>query len=1240
MSLNGLDDPSIIESYQSALAEAGGWFLLKYVSRDVVALLHKGTGGVVEIRSTISAYEEKSPLYGFLQYRRRKIILRYVPEGISRLIQGIFDFILGGFVLAAARITVQFQSILDRFSPHDTVFSLTTPSELTENALSSTCLLHTASGSMTSSTSSLRQRRLGEITEDAEENGSDEEEQSKPAPTSSSHSRAESVFSGTSEATAVPNHHMLRDGGSKPRTSSILLSSEAASAKPLPPVPNLPTASRANGIPQQHLLDQLSQPLAESRKSSQSVRPSLRDLDQISIHRPKVRLGPRPSMDANGRPKTAGSMTRSYEPRPVASLPAGMRSRKQSTSRPKSQPDYDQANPQSSGTTPPVPPLLVPPPMIIGAFSRHAPPSPRSIRSCATTIGMTPEKQRLMRALELRKQQMSRQPKKAEQKTPEPLPEAKGQKDKGDIPNQIVTKEGSATVVGPTIDQDAANKPQLSQTAVSESRKNTTSPEMAEPVQTPSSEASTPDSAVELSPSHPSTAFEQKKAYGRTAAEKEADPEPTPPQTPPEELELLKPVAYSAPKMADVKPASQLDQMAETEQSGAVEQPNPPSQPTPIVPQDSPESSLSSSITSRSIEKSSVATSSTSTLRNVSDTESDVLSKHTIYANSSQSSITDELPDVVKESEPEQPQVTATSTEKAELSPPQVAVPSDSDSELGPDTPTPRDVTNGASEIKDEACVDVSPAGVPSPIIQVENSVVDVENNEASIENLELGEDSKTVGQSDVEDSAVTRKKDKRIAMLDPLQIPTNANNSEEDILLSDDSFMDELGSATLQEARPIAIPRTPTTSNGEKGPSVDRWNGSRMVSNSSARSDIEALPVGVASSRAFFESEKSAPVLVAKKVNVSSGISKRIKALEMFSSREAGPIPDKAPSRPEPPKTASPSAFEKFRKRTSISQSPGSLSPSPSNLALPQLGDAAKHNDPKQVNGVTRPKSKSVSVTARIVRGATGAPSEHSDQLDPNSLNLQRSEITVEQGGEKGLQSSSLGIRSADKRHSICSSTGSKRNSYSGPKSPPSDAIGSRLSISSRPKFDSSHSHSSSDAAHYNVDNVEETKEDKKGSRKSRIIRRMSSITTNSRRKSTAKDQKTSSASIQPPKIDEASATGSAQPPIHVVDVGEVNVQFPDTLLWKRRFMRVDEAGYLILTPGTIDGNPRNTVKRYHLSEFRRPYVPDHDRQELPNSILLDFCDGNTLQCACESKQGQSTTLQTLIEAHHNYTQ
>lgn len=65
-------------------------FLLKYVSRDTVELLGKGSGGVSEVRDAVAKYEEKSPLYGLVQYRRKKIILKYVPEGTSRLLQGKF----------------------------------------------------------------------------------------------------------------------------------------------------------------------------------------------------------------------------------------------------------------------------------------------------------------------------------------------------------------------------------------------------------------------------------------------------------------------------------------------------------------------------------------------------------------------------------------------------------------------------------------------------------------------------------------------------------------------------------------------------------------------------------------------------------------------------------------------------------------------------------------------------------------------------------------------------------------------------------------------------------------------------------------------------------------------------------------------------------------------------------------------------------------------------------------------
>jgi len=67
-------------------------FLLKYASRDEVELLGRGSGGIVEIRNGIAQYEEKSPLYGFLRYRRRNVIIKYLPQECSRLVQGPWHF--------------------------------------------------------------------------------------------------------------------------------------------------------------------------------------------------------------------------------------------------------------------------------------------------------------------------------------------------------------------------------------------------------------------------------------------------------------------------------------------------------------------------------------------------------------------------------------------------------------------------------------------------------------------------------------------------------------------------------------------------------------------------------------------------------------------------------------------------------------------------------------------------------------------------------------------------------------------------------------------------------------------------------------------------------------------------------------------------------------------------------------------------------------------------------------------
>lgn len=63
-------------------------FLLKYASRDEVDILGRGNGGILEIRKAIASYEDPSPLFGFLRYRRRSVVIKYVPEGCSRLVQG------------------------------------------------------------------------------------------------------------------------------------------------------------------------------------------------------------------------------------------------------------------------------------------------------------------------------------------------------------------------------------------------------------------------------------------------------------------------------------------------------------------------------------------------------------------------------------------------------------------------------------------------------------------------------------------------------------------------------------------------------------------------------------------------------------------------------------------------------------------------------------------------------------------------------------------------------------------------------------------------------------------------------------------------------------------------------------------------------------------------------------------------------------------------------------------------
>jgi hypothetical protein len=63
-------------------------FWIKYVTRDEVELLKKGGNGTEEMRVAAMAEPEDSPLYGFIKFRRRNVLVKYVPEGTSRVLKG------------------------------------------------------------------------------------------------------------------------------------------------------------------------------------------------------------------------------------------------------------------------------------------------------------------------------------------------------------------------------------------------------------------------------------------------------------------------------------------------------------------------------------------------------------------------------------------------------------------------------------------------------------------------------------------------------------------------------------------------------------------------------------------------------------------------------------------------------------------------------------------------------------------------------------------------------------------------------------------------------------------------------------------------------------------------------------------------------------------------------------------------------------------------------------------------
>lgn len=1024
-----------------------------------------------------------------------------------------------------------------------------------------------------------------EIAEDAEEGPLPTSTLAEPPQSMDDSNNETKRLSQISDATAIPPTKNEED---PPTTSNVNDDESDARTE---------TASM-HSVSRKRFVDQFHRDSFDRRSSTQSARPTLQELNYAAPYRQKVKMEHRPSVDINNRPRTAGSMSRGQDYRPVAALPAGVRSRKPAGNphRPKSTPDVPPVPTLASLRNAPPMPLLIPPPTLSIAKPKFSP-GAKSMNAIPSS-GMSPEKQRLMKALELRKKQMEKRTqdlqKKQEQKvateTQPPALESLDE-DKENIGHSPVKR--TASVVTLKQEPKTETKSPTVDTAEVDERK---------PL---SADIAKADSAVEMAsivskdiePTAPQeelpngTVLEEERSGDKENIEVYVDKKDVQP-----ELEV-EPTVQENTTQDNVIATTNLNEVAQQSQDETVTV-TPDLETTANSPPASPRAEAVELPGGDNDEEPQDKETEGETL--VEDTQQEETEEFEAPQANNEISHGESDASVDTIVEPDEPRL-----EDSALVVPTAAEEEDESEVRAENIPLP-------AESGDDLAEEPTTAG--------RQAALEPAVSTGQLQRQPLPQREELEKENENENANDRSEKHKRIALLEPIQVPT-PDFSDDENLLSDDSLMEELTSATVQEAQPVSVGKGPLSPEGQPRTPLEAWQ-TRAVSNPGRRpSDFSSLPMDTRSISATFvdgnnQSIRPLPVMVAKKVNVSSGISKRIKALEMFSNNRdsvAGPGNLSAPTANNTTSNvASPtaSAFEKFRKRASVSLN-GNL-PSTTPSARSSFISTSESIPLNRSDSRSLSKQNSVSVTARIVRDPSTPPAEPSaNPMDTNVLGLQRSPLFVQHGSSDTPTSNSAPSDDvAELRSSAFSPKSSGRDSIDTTIPPRSDSR-----ASSRSRFDDR-----------SRDLGVSPSDDKRDSRTSRLMRRMSSLRSSSRK------NLMSPPGIEKPQLppSQHAEKSTQQAPSRAVDIGEVNVQFPDTLLWKRRYLRIDDQGYLVLTPGNMDTGARNIIKRYHLSDFKAPCLPDEERQELPNSILLDFRDGSTLQCACESRKGQAAALQS----------
>ena len=931
---------------------------------------------------------------------------------------------------------------------------------MTETSLSSACSLRPESSSIKSS-SSLRGRGLAEIPEDTDE--------AQALATRRPYSTTGQEKSEDTEDTLVAAvlGDEIQNWRSDKRTANRQELPQSFTQRNLDKsLPAIPTGAvdekDTNNIdvdPGDHDL-RLG---VDRRPSSQSVRPNVQDLHSAHSNKPKAKVGPRPSLDSSDRSRTSGSFSRLNGPRPVSTLPASVRIpvRKKSPARSRSQQSESRvSNIESPGILPLDHFTALPtgtPEMSTSIPSDIIPTSTKVEQPKSLT--MTPEKRRLMKALQLRQKQMS-----ARAPAADPQPQL----------------SQSTLALGNT---SASTKPEIDGTTL--------------------------DSSDNIS----NTTREPDIVHFGT---KDFDQEP---HLNSESSPL------SIPEPSD-GPSTQASSITDDEED-----------PLPESHGRMPETIALSS--------------ENETLSNGGPIETIESSKRS-YG------------------------------DKDMINPLQVRQP-----------PTPR-------SIRDSVHV-VCPHEVPLPPISEDEELslrpqqeTDKESNithaitHSGIECLGLSSASNSQSRIDTEDFNMSRPstadtvehrraelRARRRGWVDPIRTLSSPEDSD-DNFLSDDSFLEELKSATVQEAKPISVSKSPITPVFPRPPSEKRSSEvekpTRVVSSplhGSIGQDqgylFASLPSHTAT-RSFSTSTspihrfQQASVPLSKKASVSSGISQRIKALELLSSRETSPVPQSPPS--ATPAGASP-AFSKLREsslqthsaRPDLSKSIGHKgrrpAPYPSSSPSPEASPPNQRVSSIYTHVGTKPgrsQPESISVTATIIRDAQNQnPAVPLNPSEPQAMNLHHSPLMVEHQATGNAPPKSLQIP-PNMHNSNNQQDESTLSQDPKPEPFPTGRRGSsnsKISDSSRKEGDADFPRSTSETSSNGFSGPDVPKEERKESRKSRLLKRMSSISSASRRSLV---HALSPSVKEQPIIEHHEVIPEALPA--VVNLGDVNIQFPYTLV------------------------------------------------------------------------------------------